>query len=71
MDRATAERVERLGRDANAALNEALVIAQETCSTEEFVKLRTVVGRIMGSVVIDVLQPLYAEYPEIIPPELR
>jgi hypothetical protein len=70
-DRATAERVERLGRAANTALNEALIVIQENCATEEFIALRRVVGQIMGSVVVDLLQPLYREHPEAIPPELR
>lgn len=71
MDKGTAEQMERLGRTANAALNEALLIAQASCTAEEFSALRSVVGQIMGAIVIDLLQPLYAQYPDITPPELR
>ena len=71
MDNTTAQQVERLGRTANAALNEALLIAQANCTTEEFTALRSVIGQIMGAVVIDLLQPLYAAHPEITPPELQ
>ena len=71
MDETTAAQVERLGRSANAALNEALIVAQANCTADEFVALRSVVGRIMGTIVIELLQPLYAEHPGITPPELR
>lgn len=71
MDKATAEQIESLGRAANAALNELLVIVQANCTVEEFTAMRAVVAPIMGAVVIDLLQPLYAAHPEITPPELQ
>jgi hypothetical protein len=71
MDKATAEQVDRLARHAQGQLNDAIRAVQATSSQEEFEKFRLVVGRIMGAIVVDVLQPLYAEHPDLMPPELR
>ena len=71
MDKATAEQVDRLARHAQGQLNDAIRAVQATSSQEEFEKFRLVVGRITGAIVVDVLQPLYAEHPDLMPPELR
>lgn len=71
MDQDTARQVDHLSRNANAALNEAIRVVQSSCAPEEFEAFRLAVGKIMGAVVIDVLQPLYAAHPEIVPVELR
>lgn len=71
MDRVTAQRVDVLARQAQSNLNDVLLTAQSNCTPEEFRDLRSTVGAIMGAIVTDVLQPLYAAHPEIIPTELR
>lgn len=71
MDNATAQQVDRLARHAQGYLNEALLIARAGCTPEEFEALRSTIGNIMGSIVIDLLQPLYAKHPDIVPPEIR
>lgn len=71
MDKATALQVDRLARQAQGDLNDALLIVKTNCSSEEFSKLRAVIGNLMGAIVIDLLQPLYAEHPDIVPPELK
>jgi hypothetical protein len=71
MELATAQQVERILRDANGRLNDALLVIQADCSAEEFEEYRTQIGRIMGAIVVDFLQPIYAQYPETTPPELQ
>lgn len=40
---------------------------REQCSPEEFAAYRRAVGRIMGEMLLGVLNPLYAEHPSLKP----
>lgn len=71
MDLATAQHVERILRDANGRLNDALLVVRSSCPADEFEAYRGTVGQIMGAIVVDLLQPIYAQHPEAIPPELK
>lgn len=71
MDLTTAKQVQRILSDANGRLNDALLVIREECAAEEFEAYRTKIGQIMGAVAIDLLQPIYADHPEAIPPELK
>jgi DNA-binding transcriptional LysR family regulator len=71
MDKATAQRVRDVAQHALGQLDSSIHAVQASCSQQEFETFRTVVGKIMGAIVIDVLQPLYAEHPDITPPELK
>jgi hypothetical protein len=41
------------------------------CSSEEFAAYRRAVGRIMGEILLEVLNPLYAEHPSLKPAEMK
>ncbi|MBC7769648.1 MAG: hypothetical protein H7124_12780 [Phycisphaerales bacterium] len=71
MDTETAHQIDRLARHALGQLNDVLLVARASCPEDEFVGLKSSVGRIMGAIVTDVLQPLYARHPDIIPTELK
>lgn len=71
MDLATAKQVQRILSDANSRLNDALLVIRNDCAVEEFEAYRTKIGQIMGAVGVELLQPIYAQHPEAIPPELR
>lgn len=71
MDRATAQQVARLATHAVGYLNDALLVARQGSSPEEFESLKQKVGAIMGAIVVDVAQPLYAQHPDIVPDELK
>ncbi len=70
MNKATALQVDRLARHAQGYLNDAVLVVRANSSDEELERFRKTVGAIMGAIVVDVLQPLYAEHPDIVPPEL-
>lgn len=71
MELTTAKQVERILRDANGRLNDALLVIKEDCSIEEFEGYRRTIGEIMGAVVVDLLQPIYQQFPEATPSELQ
>lgn len=71
MDKPTAREVTRLAQIALGSLNDALLAAQASTQPAEFEQFKKTIGAIMGAIVIDVLQPLYAEHPDITPPELK
>lgn len=53
-----------------AELDTFLSNAQDTASPDEFNQLRTVVGAVMGSLVIDAINPIVGQYPDLRPKEL-
>lgn len=57
--------------EASRLLNESILVVQDGCTEDQFVKFRSAVGNIMGEIYIDILAPLYKEYPSIMPLEMR
>ena len=53
-----------------AELDTFLSNLQRTVAPEEFDHLRTIVGAVMGSVVIDAVNPIVEQYPDLRPKEL-
>ena len=43
----------------------------EQCSPEEFKSYRLAVAKIMAEMLLEVMDPLYAQHPSIKPPELE
>jgi hypothetical protein len=54
--------------DVLAQLNTSIHLVMENCSDSEFQAFRLGVGRVMGALVLDVLNPLYEANPEVKPP---
>jgi len=48
-------------------LDGSIATVREQCSPEEFAAYRRAVGRIMGEMLLEVLNPLYAEHPSLKP----
>jgi hypothetical protein len=71
MELHTAKHVQRILNDANGRLNDALLVVKEDCSVEEFEGYRTKIGQIMGAIIVDLLQPIYVQHPDAVPPELK
>lgn len=64
----TAKRISDLMLDISGQLDESVATVKMTCPPEEFESYRRSVGRILGQVLLDVLNPLYAEHPTLKPP---
>jgi hypothetical protein len=69
-DKEVATRVSLLMLEFGAKLNESVALAKERCSDAEFKAYRTVVGRLMGEMLLEVMNPLYVEHPDLKPKEL-
>jgi hypothetical protein len=50
--------------DIIGRLDESVRLVMDRCSKAEFTAYRSVIGRVMGMLVLDVLNPLYASNPE-------
>jgi len=67
----TAAQVEKKMRDCSAMLNSSIQLVMDTSPEEEFREYRRLVGRIMGAIYLDILQPIHRTFPDLEPPELK
>jgi hypothetical protein len=67
----TATEVEKMMRQCSETLDESVRRVMETCPDDEFKAYRRVIAQIMGSIYLDVMQPIYRQYPDLEPEELR
>ncbi|MGP0172820.1 hypothetical protein ACSVIJ_13170 [Pseudomonas sp. NCHU5208] len=66
-DKAIAEKVSQLVLDASGKLNESINLVATNCSEEEVAEYVMVVGQLMGSIGIDILNKIYRAHPSIKP----
>jgi hypothetical protein len=62
-----AEKVAILMLQINSKLNDSVAYVRDTCSKEEFEAYRKAVGMLMGSILLDVEEPIYKEHPSLRP----
>jgi hypothetical protein len=55
------------GREQDATLEKI----RKTCSDDQFNWFRQMIGRSMGAMLLDVINPIVAKYPELKPPGLE
>jgi hypothetical protein len=66
-DRDTATKVAGLMNEAFLKVDESCSIVRETCAPEECKAFLKATAPIAGGIVMDVLEPIYDEYPELKP----
>src|SRR4051812_6481044 len=71
MTRTTAEMLNALMWKIGDELNESLRAVKERESDEVFKKYRSTVGEIIATTLFQVMNPIYAHYPDLEPVELR
>jgi hypothetical protein len=59
--------VSELMLDISERLNQSVLAVQGAGSAEELAVYRHAVGRIMGEILLEVLNPLYARHPQLKP----
>jgi hypothetical protein len=69
-DRTVASQVNKLMLEYGAKLDASLLTVKDRCSTEEFDAYRNVVGRILGE-MLEVMNPIYAQHPDLKPRQLK
>jgi hypothetical protein len=67
----TAQKISKLMLECAERLNHSVQLVSEGSDPKELFDFRKSVGNIMGQIYCDVLGPIYKEYPEIMPKELR
>jgi hypothetical protein len=67
----TARQVEKTLRECGAALNESIRLVMRTCPEKEFKAYRRIIGQIMGSMYLDIRQPIHLRFPDLEPEELK
>jgi hypothetical protein len=69
--RDVAAEVSELMLEFGAKLDESVALVKARCTPAEFEAYRKVIGGIMGSILLDVMNPLYAKHPSLKPAQLK
>jgi len=70
MKRDVAEAINALMLEYGAKLDDSVRLVMQSCSEAEFYAYRAAIAQMMGTMLIDVMNPIYREYPDLKPPEL-
>lgn len=63
-----AKQIADLMQDCTARLDKSVAMVMDECRSEEFQNYRSAVGKVMGEILLEVLNPLYAKHPNLKPP---
>jgi len=69
-DESLARQVSDLMLEYGAKLDASVTAMQSQLPEEEFVKYRRAIGRVMGSMLLDVMNPVYEMHPQMRPAQL-
>ena len=67
----TAREIEKTLSQCGAALDQSVRLVMDTCPEEEFQAYRRIIGQIMGSMYLDVRQPIHRRFPDLEPEGLK
>lgn len=62
-----AKQISELMLDISGRLDESVAMVEKSCPTEEFNQYRRAVGKVLGGVLLEVLNPLYEKHPALRP----
>ena len=71
MKEQVARNVSALMLQSVSQLDKTVQIVKENCDKNEFSTYHKKVGNIMGQVYCDILTPIYDQYPNLMPDELK
>ena len=71
MKRETAEKLKELMERITREVDDSIRYVMENEPQEEFFRYRKLAGMPLGYIYLDILQPIYDEYPDLTPPGLR
>jgi len=69
--KAVAAEISNLMLEFGSKLDASIVLVQQECDEEESKAYRSAIGKIMGEMLLEVMNPIYARYPELTPDKLR
>ena len=70
-NKTTARKVEMTMRKCSASLNDSIRLVMETCPDAEFKAYRKIIGKVLGAIYLDVMQPIHRRFPDLEPKELK
>jgi hypothetical protein len=71
MDRSSAEAISKLMLEFSARLNDSVALMEKNGSPAEFEAYRSAIARIMGEMLLGIMNPLYATFPDLKPDGLE
>ena len=71
MNQEVATKVIELMLDVGARLDNSVALVQDNCSEAEFCAYRQAVGKLMGTMLLDIMNPVFDKYPELKPEQLK
>jgi hypothetical protein len=71
MKKEIARHVSSLMLECGAKLDSSVELVVANGSEEEAMRYRRAVGKIMGEMLTEIMNPIYAEHPDLKPPQLR
>lgn len=71
MNKEVASQVNDLMLEFSAKLDQSLRTVMEQSTEQDFKNYRNAVGQLMGIMLLDVMNPIYKEHPELKPEQLR
>ena len=71
MTKTTAKAISDLMVSLGAQLNESIRLVQATESDDEFRRYRDSASKLMATMLLEIMNPLYAEHPDLKPKELQ
>jgi hypothetical protein len=71
MDKAIAQNISALMLEYGAKLDDSVSLVMAHCTEDELKRYKGAVGRIFGCMMLEIMNPLYDEHPDLKPPELK
>jgi len=63
----SAREISELMLDIFRRVDESVAVVKQSCSAEEAAAYQKATGRVVGAVVLDILEPLYERHPNLKP----
>jgi hypothetical protein len=70
-DEVIAKEISLLMLEYGSRIDQSVSLVKENCSLEEFEAYRKAAGRVMGEMLIGIMDPIYKEHPDLKPKELN
>jgi hypothetical protein len=71
MSREAARKVADLVMRHGAEQDQVLIDIRPLCSLDEFEMYKQMIGKSMGAMLLDVLNPIFEKHPDLKPPQLE
>lgn len=71
MKKEIAAQISSLMLEYGARLDQSIQLVINHGTEEEVEKYRRAVGKIMGEMLLEIMNPIYSEYPDLKPPQLK